>query len=87
MHWPNLDALRPTDEVKFVIASPEDYAYARDVVARHDLASRVRAVHFAPAFGEVDPADLAAWILADRLPVRLQLQQHKYIWDPVARRV
>lgn len=87
MHWPNLDRLRPVDEVKFVIASRRDYEYAKDVVARYDLARRCRAVQFSPAFNELPPADLAAWILDDRLPVRLQLQQHKYIWDPLARRV
>ena len=87
MHWPNLDQLRPTDEVKFVIASRGDYEYAKGVVARHDLARRCAAVHFSPAFNELPAAELAAWMLADRLPVRLQLQQHKYIWDPVARRV
>lgn len=87
MHWPNLDGLRPTDEVKFVIASRGDYEYAKGVVARHDLAGRCRAVQFSPAFNELPPADLAGWIIEDRLPVRLQLQQHKYIWDPLARRV
>ena len=87
MHWPNLDVLRPTDEVKFVIASRGDYSYAKDVVARHDLARRCRAVHFAPAFNELPAADLAAWLIEDHLPVRLQLQQHKYIWEPLARRV
>lgn len=87
MHWPNLALLRRSDEVKFVIASAEDYAYAKDVVARHDLVARAGAVQFSPAFGELAPAELAQWILDDRLPVRLQLQQHKYIWDPVARRV
>lgn len=87
MHWPNLDQLRPTDEVKFVIASRGDYEYAKDVVARHDLAARCRAVQFSPAFHDLAAADLAAWIIEDRLPVRLQLQQHKYIWDPLARRV
>lgn len=87
MHWPNLDHLRPTDEVKFVIASREDYEYATDVVQRLGLADRCRAVQFSPAFNELSPSDLAVWILDDRLPVRLQLQQHKYIWDPLARRV
>ncbi len=87
MHWPNLDQLRATDEVKFVIASRRDYEYAKDVVARYDLSRCCRAVQFSPAFNELPPADLAAWILADRLPVRLQLQQHKYIWHPLARRV
>ncbi len=87
MHWPNLDQLRPGDEVKFVIASREDYEYARDVVQRHQLAGRVAAVQFSPAFGELPAADLAAWLIEDRLPVRLQLQQHKYVWSPGARRV
>jgi len=87
MHWPNLEQLRALDEVKFVIASRGDYEYAKDVVARHDLPRRCRAVQFSPAFRELPAADLAAWLLEDRLPVRLQLQQHKYIWDPLARRV
>lgn len=87
MHWANLDLLTPRDEVKFVIAGPEDFAYACEVTATHDLAARCAAVHFSPAWGLVPPADLAAWILEARLPVRLQLQQHKYIWEPAARRV
>ena len=87
MHWANLDLLTPRDEVKFVIADRDDFDYAREVTTTHDLASRCAAVHFSPAWGLVVPADLAAWILEARLPVRLQLQQHKYIWEPVARRV
>jgi 7-carboxy-7-deazaguanine synthase len=87
MHWPNLDRLAPTDEVKFVIANRADFEYACDVVVRHQLADRARAVLFSPAFGEVPPAELAAWILESGLPVRLQLQAHKYIWSPDARGV
>jgi 7-carboxy-7-deazaguanine synthase len=87
VHWPNLDVLRPTDEVKFVVAHRHDYEYAKDVIDRYDLTRRCRAVQISPVFGELPPAELAAWILEDRLPVRLQLQQHKYIWDPLARRV
>jgi len=87
MHWDNLDLLTPRDEVKFVIASREDFDYAREVTLTHDLAHRCGAVHFSPAWGRVDPADLAAWILDAKVPVRLQLQQHKYIWEPAARRV
>jgi 7-carboxy-7-deazaguanine synthase len=86
-HWPNLDALRAGDEVKFVIRDRADYEYARDVVARFDLASRAAAVLFSPVHGEQAPRQLAEWILADRLPVRLQLQAHKYIWDPQTRGV
>ena len=87
MHWPNLDALRPHDEVKFVIADRADFDYAKDVVYRHSLNERGRTVLFSPAFGQLAPADLARWILEDHVPVRLQLQAHKYIWDPAARGV
>jgi len=87
MHWDNLDLLTPRDEVKFVIADRDDFEYAREVTTTHDLAHRCAAVHFSPAWGRVAPADLAAWILEAKLPVRLQLQQHKYIWEPAARRV
>lgn len=87
MHWPNLDALRPHDEVKFVIADRADYEYARRVVREHDLAPRVEAVQFSPVFGTLPAADLARWILEDHLPVRLQLQQHKFVWAPDARGV
>jgi 7-carboxy-7-deazaguanine synthase len=87
MHWDNLDLLTPRDEVKLVIADRADFEYAREVTATHDLAQRCAAVHFSPAWNLVDPAHLAEWILEARLPVRLQLQQHKYIWEPAARRV
>lgn len=87
MHWPNLDLITDDDEVKFVIADRADFEYAREVVATHGLVRRARAVHFSPAWGMVAPADLAAWILGSGLRVRLQLQQHKYIWEPAARRV
>ena len=87
MHWPNLDVLRRRDEVKFVIADRADYEYARDVVSRHALAGKVAAVLFSPVHGVQDPQALAAWILADHLPVRLQLQLHKYIWSPDTRGV
>jgi len=87
MHWPNLDRLRPTDEVKFVIRDRVDYDYAREVVARHRLIGRCAAVLFSPVHGVLDARPLAEWILADRLPVRLQLQAHKYIWDPQTRGV
>jgi 7-carboxy-7-deazaguanine synthase len=87
MHWPNLDALRPQDEVKFVIADRADYEYARDVVRTRDVASRVTAVQFSPVFARMPAADLARWILEDHLPVRLQLQQHKFVWAPDARGV
>ena len=87
MHWPNLDRLDPHDEVKFVIADREDFEYARDVAARFDLPARVAAVLFSPVHGRLDPKDLAQWILADGLNVRMQLQLHKYIWRPETRGV
>ena len=87
VHWPNLDRLRSSDELKFVIKDRADYDYARDVVAKRDLVSRCSAILFSPVHGVLDPKRLAEWILADRLPVRLQLQAHKYIWDPETRGV
>jgi 7-carboxy-7-deazaguanine synthase len=85
--WSNLDRLRPHDEVKFVISDRADYEYARDVVLRHDLAGRAAAVLFSPVHGALGPRQLSEWVLADRLPVRVQLQLHKYIWDPETRGV
>jgi 7-carboxy-7-deazaguanine synthase len=85
--WSNLDRLGPRDEVKFVIADRRDYEYAAGVVARHELTARVTSVLFSPVHGQMPPETLAAWLLADRLPVRLQLQVHKYIWGPTTRGV
>ena len=85
--WDNLDRLRPHDEVKFVVKDRADYEFARDVVARHTLAGRAAAIHFSPVHGVLDPKTLSEWVLADRLPVRVQLQLHKYIWSPDARGV
>jgi len=78
-HWPNLDLLRPTDEIKLVIADEADYRWARDLVLERQLHRRCP-VHFSPVAGELDPATLAEWILRDHLPVRLQLQLHKQLW-------
>jgi 7-carboxy-7-deazaguanine synthase len=87
MHWPNLDQVSAHDEVKFVIRDRQDFDYACDVTIRHKLAGRVAAVQFSPVHGALAPAELEKWILDSRLPVRLQLQQHKYVWDPSARGV
>ncbi len=86
-HWPNLDRLRPADEVKFVVTDRADYEYAREVVARHALIGRCAAVHVSPVHGVLAPRQLAAWVLEDRLKVRVQLQLHKFIWDPATRGV
>ncbi len=85
--WTNLERLRPQDEVKFVINDRTDYDWARDVVQRRELATRAAAIHFSPVHGVLDPKTLSEWVLADRLPVRVQLQLHKYIWSPTTRGV
>jgi len=84
--WSNLERLRPTDELKFVLCDRADFDWAANVVGEHRLTDRCP-VLFSVAFGQVNPTDLAAWILESRLPVRLQLQQHKILWDPNARGV
>jgi 7-carboxy-7-deazaguanine synthase len=87
VHWANLERLRPTDEVKFVIRDRADYDFAREVVGKYALLSKTAAVLFSPVHGIMNARELAEWILADRLPVRLQLQAHKYIWDAQTRGV
>ena len=85
--WSNLDRLRPHDEVKFVIKDRADYEYARDVIAKHNLTEHAAAIHLSPVHGVMNPRVLSEWVLGDRLPVRVQLQLHKYIWDPATRGV
>ena len=86
-HWANLDRLRPTDEIKFVVCDRADYEYAREIVERRRLLGRCGAVLFSPVHGVLDAKALAAWVLEDRLPVRVQLQIHKFIWDATTRGV
>ena len=86
MHWPNLDRLTTKDETKFVLTDRADYEWARQVLEQHELATRCT-VLMSPVFGSLDPRQLAEWVLADRLPVRLQLQLHKLIWAPDMRGV
>ena len=78
--WANIAHLKPHDEVKFVIASRADYEWMRDVLAREGLTRRC-AVLGSPVWGELDPAELAGWVLADGLDVRLQVQLHKVLWQ------
>ncbi len=80
--WSNLDELTPHDQVKFVICSGDDYRWARDQLRERKLNSFCD-VLFSPAWGEVEPKDLAEWILEDQLPVRFQLQLHKLLWGDV----
>jgi 7-carboxy-7-deazaguanine synthase len=86
MHWPNLERLSSSDEVKFVIQDRTDYEWARDLVYRENLLSRCT-VLFSPVFEDKAVRQLAEWLLADKLPVRFQLQMHKYIWSPHMRGV
>jgi 7-carboxy-7-deazaguanine synthase len=86
-HWHNLDILARHDEVKFVVKDRADYEFAREVIARDALPSRVAAVLLSPVHGVLDPKTLSEWMLADRLPARLQLQLHKLIWSPETRGV
>jgi len=82
----NLARLKPTDEVKYILCDRGDFDWSVEHARAHRLPDRV-AVLFAPAFGRVDPTELAGWILDSRLPIRLQLQLHKRLWDPKARGV
>ena len=95
----NLEALTPRDEIKFVLSSRVDYEFARDFTRRHNLAGRVNAVLFSPAFRKdatgardsshclLDPQQLAEWMIAENVPARLGLQLHKFIWDPALKGV
>ena len=75
------------DEVKFVIADREDWDYARGVIVRYDLENRARAVLISPVWDEISLTEMADWISASGLDVRMQLQMHKQIWGAEARGV
>ncbi|HJZ73578.1 MAG TPA: radical SAM protein [Vicinamibacterales bacterium] len=85
--WSNLDRLAAHDEVKFVIKDRADYEFAREVIGTHRLDSRAAAVLLSPVHGVLDPRTLSEWMLADRVPARLQVQLHKFIWPPDTRGV
>jgi 7-carboxy-7-deazaguanine synthase len=98
--WTNIEKLRPQDELKFVITDRADFDWTMDVMRRHDLPRRVKAILFSAVFEQqpgreilgcegLSPRDLAEWMLAERLPanVRMQTQLHKLIWDPQTRGV
>ena len=84
--WSNIEHLRPTDEVKFVIANRADYEWALATIREHRLEDRARLL-ISAAFGLLEPRELVGWMLDDKLHARFQLQLHKYIWAPDARRV
>lgn len=85
-HWPNIDELRSTDEVKLVLADRRDYEWARGAIRKHRIDRRC-AVHLSPVWDCLEPAELAAWVLEDRLPARISLQLHKTLWGGDARGV
>ena len=80
--WSNIEHLGPRDEVKFVLADRADYEWARAAIERHELHERAGHVLVSPVFGRLEPRDLVAWVLEDKLPVRFQLQLHKVVWSP-----
>lgn len=77
--WANLDHLKPSDEIKFVLCGREDYEWAKAIMAEHDLAGK-SSVLFSPVYQQVNPTELAEWVLQDKLPVRMQVQLHKILW-------
>lgn len=83
---PNIDYLQPTDEVKFVITGRDDYDWATAFIEKSSLSGRCT-ILLSPSFGAIDPKDLAAWMIEDRLEVRLNLQLHKYLYGPDRRGV
>jgi 7-carboxy-7-deazaguanine synthase len=80
--WENITELSRRDEVKLVLADRLDYDWAKGVIEEHRLPDRVHAVLLSCVWGELDPADLVTWVLEDHLPVRVQMQLHKAIWEP-----
>jgi 7-carboxy-7-deazaguanine synthase len=84
--WSNLEKLQASDQIKFVIADLTDWSFCSRIIKEYNLLE-LCPVLCAPVFGVCEPADLAAWILESQLPVRLQLQMHKYIWSPERRGV
>lgn len=78
-HWENLAALKPSDEIKFVLCDETDYRWAQQILEEYALTHRCP-VLFSPVHGQLDARQLAEWILRDRLPVRMQIQLHKYLW-------
>jgi 7-carboxy-7-deazaguanine synthase len=84
--WANLDVLKESDQIKFVIASRRDFDWAVAAIGQHHLDERFE-VLMSAVFGQVQPAELASWLLAAGVQVRMQLQMHKFIWDPKQRGV
>lgn len=84
--WENLNALKPTDQIKFVVASRRDFDWAVDVIRQHELDRRFVSL-ISPVFGKIVPRELAEWLISSGVWARLQLQLHKHIWSPDTRGV
>ena len=83
MFLPNFSSLRPIDEVKFVLMDINDYYFALEIIRQHHLAEQTPNILFSPVYGVMSCDDLVQWMLRDHVPARLNLQIHKYIWDPL----
>jgi 7-carboxy-7-deazaguanine synthase len=82
MNFKNLEFLKGTDEIKFVLMDESDYIWAKDLIVNNNLIDKFKNILMSPAYGILSPKSLVSWILRDNLPVRLQLQIHKYVWSP-----
>jgi 7-carboxy-7-deazaguanine synthase len=80
-YYENLNFLKPTDELKFVIGNEDDYLWSKNIIRENDLENKC-IILFSPVFDKIQPVEIVNWILRDNLKVRFQLQLHKYIWDP-----
>ena len=78
--WSNLDHLKASDQIKFVICNRDDYDWSREIIETHQLSQKTQLL-FSPSWKELKPTDLANWIIEDKLPVRFQLQLHKLLWN------
>ncbi|MGE5861271.1 MAG: radical SAM protein, partial [Ignavibacteria bacterium] len=85
-NYDNITFLKPTDEIKFVIGSREDYEWSKEIINKYNLTG-LCTILFSVVFGQLEPLILVGWILEDKLDVRFQLQMHKFIWDPAAKGV
>lgn len=86
MRWANLENLRSSDEIKFVLSSRGDYEWSKEIIKKYSLTERCK-VLFSAVFGKIEPKAIAEWIFKDNLPVTFNIQLHKYIWGPQKRGV
>ncbi|HVN81490.1 MAG TPA: radical SAM protein [Terriglobia bacterium] len=84
--YSNIEKLQPHDEIKFVIGNQEDYLWMKEIISKYSLAGRFTLL-LSTVFNKIEPCQVVEWMLRDQLPMRFQLQMHKYIWDPEARGV